>query len=268
MVDEARRGGPDPLVVVVGSGVIGLTAAVRLQESGCAVQVWSDAPPAETTSIVAGATWFPYKAFPLDRVLEWARASKPVFVDMATDPRTGVAVRECLHLWRGPVDPVPWWADTVPDLRRVPDAELPEGFQDSYLFTQPVIDMPIYLDYLLDRFRAGGGRLRHRTVTSLAEPAAIADVVVNCTGLRARELTGDTGLVPVRGQWVRVANPGIERCIADFDHPGGVTYLIPRSESLILGGTGDEGAWDTEPSRRVAEEIVVRCAGQIGRAHV
>ncbi|PSK85006.1 D-amino-acid:oxygen oxidoreductase (deaminating) [Murinocardiopsis flavida] len=261
MVDMGRSGAlPDTSVIVVGCGVVGLTTAITLQEAGFAVRIWSAEPPADTTSIIAGATWFPYKAYPLDRVLEWARVSKPVFVEMAADPATGVAVRDCLHLYRDPVDLVPWWASTVPDLRRVPEAELPDGFRDSYFFTQPVIDMPIYLDYLLDRFRAGGGEVHLREVTSLAEPAEAAAIVVNCTGLRARELAGDTGVVPVRGQWVRVENPGIDRCIADFDHPGGVTYVIPRLGSLLLGGTGDENAWDTEPDPRVAEEIVARCA--------
>lgn len=261
MVSTVRRRGPgDTTVIVVGCGVVGLTTAVKLREAGFAVEIWSAAPPADTTSIVAGATWFPYKAYPLDRVLDWARESKPVFVDMAADRGTGVAIRECLHLYRDPVDLVPWWAGVVPDLRRVPQEELPDGFRDSYFFEQPVIDMPVYLDYLLDRFREGGGKVQWREVESLAEPAAAADVVVNCTGLSARELAGDTGVVPVRGQWVRVENPGIERCIADFDHPDGVTYIIPRMASCLLGGTGDENAWDTTPSMRVAEEIVARCA--------
>ncbi len=246
-------------VVVVGCGVIGLTTAIKLQESGFAVEIWTAALPKETTSIVAGATWFPYKAYPLDRVLEWAEKSKPVFEKMAEDPRTGVMVRECLQLWREPVDDEPWWASVVPDLRRYPEDQLPYGFRDSYFFTQPVIETPIYLDYLVNRFEEGGGSIRQTVVRSLEEPTQVAGTVINCTGLEAKNLVGDTELVPVRGQWVRVRNPGIEKCISDLAHPDGFAYIIPRSDDCILGGTEDEWAWDTTPSMEVAAAILARC---------
>ena len=46
-----------PDAVVLGAGVIGLTSAVLLAESGLAVECWTADPPAETTSRVAGALW-------------------------------------------------------------------------------------------------------------------------------------------------------------------------------------------------------------------
>jgi D-amino-acid oxidase len=47
-------------VVVVGAGVTGLTTAVCLAEAGLRVTVVAAAPPAETTSSVAGAIWGPH----------------------------------------------------------------------------------------------------------------------------------------------------------------------------------------------------------------
>ena len=49
-------------VIVVGCGVIGLTAAVRMRESGVDVRIVASAPPLDTTSSVAAALWYPYKA--------------------------------------------------------------------------------------------------------------------------------------------------------------------------------------------------------------
>ncbi len=76
----------------------------------------------------------------------------------------------------------------------------------GYHATVPLIDMPSYLDYLVARFRAAGGDLMVSPVLSLADAAADADRVVNCTGVGARELVGDPAVHPVWGQQVVVRN--------------------------------------------------------------
>ena len=50
----------------------------------------------------------------------------------------------------------PWWADAVPDLAHVTP---PAGYADAWSFTAPVIDMPVYLDWLRDRLEELGGTL-------------------------------------------------------------------------------------------------------------
>lgn len=51
-------------ILVVGAGVIGLTAAVRLLEAGHRVNVIARDLPLETTSVVAGALWYPIALTP------------------------------------------------------------------------------------------------------------------------------------------------------------------------------------------------------------
>ena len=58
MAKPKNQGRPD--AVVIGAGVSGLTTAVCPAESGFAVRVDSDLPPAATTSAAAGAAWDPY----------------------------------------------------------------------------------------------------------------------------------------------------------------------------------------------------------------
>jgi D-amino-acid oxidase len=244
-------------VIVVGCGVIGLTAAVRMRESGLDVRVVASAPPLETTSSVAAALWYPYKAYPENRVLSWGSTTFEVFEDLARVPESGVRLREGVEVWRDPV-PDPWWASAVPDVRRCTKDELPPGCRDGHLFTAPVVEMPIYLDYLLDRFSGAGGHVERRAVSSLDE-LVDGRVVVNCAGLGARELVGDTSMVPIRGQIVRVRNPGLSRFVLDEENPEGITYVIPRSEDCILGGTAEEGEWDTEPDPGAAAGILRRC---------
>jgi D-amino-acid oxidase len=120
-----------------------------------------------------------------------------------------------------------------------------------------VVEMPIYLKYLMDRFSAAGGSVQRRTLSSLDE--VDARVVVNCVGLGARDLVDDASMEPIRGQVVRVRNPGLKRFVLDEDNPEGVTYIIPRSGDCILGGTADEGEWDLEPDQETAAGILRRC---------
>ena len=258
LVSRGRREIVRVDVIVVGCGVIGLTAAVRMRESGLDVRIVASAPPLETTSSVAAALWYPYKAYPEDRVLSWGSRTFEVFEDLDRVPESGVRLREGVEVWRDLV-PDPWWASAVPDVRRCTKDELPPGCRDGHLFTAPVVEMPIFLRYLLDRFIDAGGHVERRAVSSLEE-LVDGRVVVNCAGLGARELVGDTSMEPIRGQIVRVRNPGLSRFVLDEENPEGITYVIPRSEDCILGGTAEEGEWETEPDPRVAAGILRRCA--------
>jgi len=244
-------------VIVVGCGVIGLSTAILMRESGLDARIVAASLPLETTSSVAAALWYPYKAYPEDRVLSWGSRTFEVFEELAKNPESGVQMRQGVEVWREEV-PDPWWAGAVPGIRRCAREELPPGCIDGHSFTAPVVEMPVYLGYLLDRFVRAGGDIEHTTVASLDE-LADGSLVVNCAGLGARELVGDASMVPIRGQIVRVRNPGLSRFVLDEENPDGVTYVVPRSEDCILGGTAEEGEWDTEPDPEIASGILERC---------
>jgi D-amino-acid oxidase len=245
--------------LIIGCGVTGLSTAVRVQEAGLGVHVWSVALPNRTTSSVAAAIWYPYKAYPEDRVLSWGKRTYEVFEELAQDPKTGVRMREGVELQREVV-PDPWWKDAVPGVRRCTEGELPHDYRDGHAFVVPVIEMPIYLDYLLQRFIEKGGHFEQRAVSSLEEAFGEGHVIVNCTGLGACELVGDLSMTPIRGQNLRVVNPGLERFVLDEGNPEGITYIVPRSEDCVLGGTAEVGNWGTTPDPETAVGILRRCA--------
>jgi D-amino-acid oxidase len=87
---------------------------------------------------------------------------------------------------------------------------------------------------------------------------APGDIVVNCTGLGARSLLPDPGVVPVRGQVVLVEQFGLSEWL--LDEGDELTYLIPRQETVVLGGTAQEGDDRLAPTSETAEAIVARCA--------
>jgi D-amino-acid oxidase len=253
-------------VAVVGCGVIGLSAAVRLQEAGLTVRIVARDLPLETTSNVAAAIWYPYRAYPQNRVLEWGSQTFAAFEELAATQSTGIRMREVKELSRTGV-PNPWWMHAVRQIRRCDATELPAGFVDGFVFTTPVAEMPIYLTYLMRRFRACGGVIEQRVVGVLADVASEDRVIVHCTGVGAKDLAFDPSVTPIRGQVVCVENPGIDQVLLDEGNPDGITYIVPRSADCILGGTAEVGADGLEPDPEVARGILLRCTELEPRLH-
>ena len=234
--------------MVVGAGVTGMSCAVRLAEAGHRVDVLARDLPLETTSAVAAALWYPYRALPQDRVTAWSATSYAAFAELAGHGRTGVRMvsgTEVLHEPTGD----PWWAAAVPDLAHV---EPPDGYPDAWSFTAPVVDMPVYLNWLRTRLTELGGTL---TRISLAALPQSEDVVVNCGGLGSRRLAGDLDVHPVRGQVVILEGLELDRWWLDAAGP---TYVVPRSDTVVVGGTVEEGDWSRTPSQETADSILAR----------
>ncbi|MFI0463489.1 MULTISPECIES: FAD-dependent oxidoreductase [Saccharopolyspora] len=250
----------DP-VLVIGAGVQGLTTGVVLAEAGRRVRIRTADRPQDTTSAVAGAMWGPAMLRPADRVLYWVTRSHAEFTALARDEDSGV------HLAAGRMaarfdlgDSVPPEARLIPDLRPCTPEELPDGFVSGYRATVPLIDMPRYLDHLVARFRDAGGDLRLSPVPTLAEAVAESATVVNCTGVGARELVGDPGVHPVRGQHVVVRNPGIDEYFIELSDSGEFTSYMPHGDRVVLGGVAGEQDWNCTPRREDSEGIRRRCA--------
>ncbi|MFF3333130.1 FAD-dependent oxidoreductase [Streptomyces sp. NPDC002888] len=243
-------------VVVVGGGVIGLTTAVVLAERGLRVRVWARDPVERTTSAVAGALWWPYHIAPVASARPWALRSLDVYEELAVRPdETGVRMVEGVLGETELDDVVEWAAARLPGVR----ASSADEYTGSGVWARlPLIDMAAHLRWLRERLLRAGGTVEERTVAGLA--AVEAPVVVNCTGLGARELVPDASVRPVRGQLVVVANPGIRTWLVSTAPDGELAYLFPQPGRLLLGGTADDDVWSLEPDPEVAEAIVRRCA--------
>ncbi|MEC4017477.1 FAD-dependent oxidoreductase [Streptomyces sp. H27-D2] len=248
-------------VIVVGGGVIGLTTAIVLAESGRQVSVWSRDPAEETTSAVAGGLWWPYRIEPTAAVGDWSVRSFAILAELAERPaETGVRMVDGTQAGIGMADLGPWAAE-LPGLRPAGAGELPDGSSVGLRARTPLLDMPSHLGYLLRRLEAAGGTVERRTLTSLAEAHAAAPSVVNCSGLGARELVPDPEVHPVQGQLVVVENPGIDEWFVSADHASADTvYVLPQPYGVVLGGTARENVWGLEPDPAVAELIIARCA--------
>jgi D-amino-acid oxidase len=259
----------DADVLVIGAGVSGLTTAVCLAEAGARVAVQAELPPGWTTSAVAGAIWGPHLVGPADRVDRWGLATLERLYELAGPDQPGTGIR--LLGGRQVAGSDGFTEDLIGPLagvRPCGSGDLPEGYASGWRYTAPVISMPVYLDYLVDRLTRAGGTLE--TGITFGSPAGAAGrtaakVLVNCTGTGAHGFARDPDVVPVRGQAVVVRNPGLSEFFIGIGRDGsaaehGLVYLFPHTSTVVLGGTQDTGSWSREPDPATAARIIARCA--------
>jgi len=218
-------------VTVVGAGVVGLTTAVLLEEAGHRVHVVSAERPERTTSAAAGAVWYPFAVGPPEAVNRWARATRAWLLELCrTVPEAGVdvlTVRECAADARPP-----WWAEAIDGIRLV-EGPQPSGASLAWEFEAPRVEPALHLRWLESRLDRP---IEMGRVDRLDDVPG--DAVVNCTGIGARRLTGDTTLRALLGQTVLV-EPGdvdLRRMYGDERDLSRMFYVIPRRAEVVIGG--------------------------------
>lgn len=249
-----------PQVQIVGAGVIGLSCAIRLAEAGFPVEVVTAHAPADTTSAVAGGLWLPYRAEPAAKVARWAAVTFDEFHALHRAGSSTVLLRDGLLLHHEHPQR-PFWADLVGEvsgLRQVADPA--PGYPFGFALRVPVVDTPRYQAELAARLRDLGGRIRRAHLDAL--PAE--GIVVNAAGLGARELATDPSVYPVRGQVAVLDNPGLTDWICDEDEVDGLlTYVLPRRDDVVVGGTAQEHDERAAPDQDEGTEILRRARGLV-----
>lgn len=109
---------------------------------------------------------------------------------------------------------------------------------------------------VLPRLKGSGVPILTRRIGDLWELHPSFDIVINCSGLGSRQLAGDSKLLPVRGQVLRVQAPWVKHFIRDGS---GLTYIYPGIANVILGGTRQKGDWNLSPDAEISREIFSRC---------
>ncbi len=244
--------------LVIGCGISGLACARRLQAAGYHVTIITREQPKATTSNVAAALWYPYRCAPRAKALPWSKATFAELMRQHRDGVPGVTPTTFIELFDHD-RPTPWWAEATGGVARLTGNDLPPGYAVGFAATVPVVETPLYLPYLVEQFSAAGGALQTGEIASLDEACAAYPLVINCSGLGARTLANDPEVFPIRGQVVRVSNPGVRRALTDDEGPRRISYTIPRQTDVILGGTALPHVWDTTPDAVMTERIVHQC---------
>uniref|UniRef100_F6RJQ4 D-amino-acid oxidase n=1 Tax=Ciona intestinalis TaxID=7719 RepID=F6RJQ4_CIOIN len=171
-------------------------------------------------------------------------------VDHKTSWDFGLRTREMLWIYnaQSPEDAEEFFAQTCLSVRKATDEELAKLNNDkkNILKLQPVF----YLPWLRSR-------LLKKKVSRLSEFDE-ADIIVNCSGVGAREVANDKAVTPVRGQYVRVRAPEnlvLHTYLQFSDH----SFVCPRVNDTCLGSVYQPGRTDTAINAEDTESLLRRC---------
>ncbi|UOX34048.1 FAD-binding oxidoreductase [Flavobacterium sediminilitoris] len=230
-------------VTVLGCGIVGLTTAIKLQEQGYKVTIIAKERFNKTLSSKVGAIWFPFEVHPKEKANKWATLA---YQEYLLDIKEGNGIAFIPFITSYNNESNTDWTNQLPkeSVRKALSAELPKGIEMAYISIVPLAEPLLYLPYLFTRFTNNGGAFKEQQIISLQEAANLNTLIINCTGLGAKELCNDTDLQPMRGQILRCEKMDIPS-YADSIKKGALSYIINRSEDCVIGGTDYENDWNT-----------------------
>ena len=286
--------GPVPReIVVLGAGVIGLTTALALRASfgsTCPITVMADNWDKPVSTVAAGF-WAPFKSSDerTERLSEdtyfrlvafvrhceqlsgeshnltaAVRAGKPL-------PTSPVVTLSGVTVDHSPDALFPQTPDYVLGRRPAKPHELPEGYQSGMVWDSVLMQTQLYLPMLRRLCSHAGIRLRKKHVEDadvLAQSLGPGAVVVGCVGLGAATLFNDSLMRPLQGTVLVVpmpdpsSGPLVGHFVDAVDREADTeyAYLLPRSDGLVMGGTGIPDEWSLNIAPGTEQGIRARCA--------
>ncbi|KAJ3214819.1 14-3-3 protein, partial [Clydaea vesicula] len=227
-----------------------LTCALLLQLSGYSVTIYTKASPdswstdEKYTSPKAVASLNEY------RNQEWDQISFDTFKKLVDDKEVGLMLVPALEYSKNTIENL-WYENFVPDFQEIKAKDLPVGQNYGFKFQTYCINVPKYLQWVLNQFKLNGGKIKHKTFKSIHElNIDNPDVVLNCSGLQAQSLNGvnDKLVYATRGQTVIVKAPKVYYTVTAGDaedlQANDFTYVVMN---------------DLQPCTKTADAIIERC---------
>lgn len=244
-----------PRVAVVGAGVSGLSTAYCILTTvrECDVTIIADKFSPGITSDYAAAIVIPLnilgtKAFDPDsdnkvKISEWFLSTQRHFMDVFASPEAGeagVSLVPGMVLFALP-EPEPSHKDGFIGFSTVSQKELKElglpPCPTAWRMSAFVVECSKYLPWLTKKIQHCGATLKKQKVSSIAPLLLEYDVVINCTGLGARELVSDESLTPILGHAIALHAPWMKHFTFIEDTSNSYyTLVCPRAEEVYVGG--------------------------------
>jgi len=236
-------------IAIVGAGISGLSCAYLLSRKNYSITIFAKAFSPSITSNRAAAFWFPYHIRNDRRGVEWCRTSYRIYRQLMHNAATGISMKRLIKVVREDVkEEEPVWIEFMPEgsVQMMPKENLQPGVAKAYDVQVPLIETQIFLPYLKEYLLSKNVTFEKAEIENLNSLSPSHDIVVNCTGLGAKNLCNDEALIPVRGQVALIETLTDFPIYLDNEKP---LYIVPRKDAMIVGGTYEENIFEetTEP---------------------
>lgn len=246
-------------VAIVGRGVSGLTCAETFLENGIQVDIFSRDDLPLTSSMAAGAYWWPHKAYPADKVGRWSMESFKKYKNLAQLSGSGIHMHDHFRFC-SILDETDYVLQFVDDWESIDGKDYGIECIKAFRVHVPLIDVSVYMPWLEARVKSLGAGFVYQEIASLSELTEKYDTIINCSGLGALKLVDDREVFPIRGQVIKVTKPeGLKNSYRHVTDKSFITLVLPRENDCVLGGTSLENDWDSSVNPDFTQEILERC---------
>ncbi|KAJ4150418.1 hypothetical protein LMH87_011170 [Akanthomyces muscarius] len=285
---EQNKASSVPTVVVIGAGILGLSTAIKLQESiaarkssggddlrvllvsrewPCSIPGSPSKHSANYASMWAGAHVRPIPATTaqLRREANWLKETvTEMGTQCETEPWSGLTRTMGIELLESPDDGYQkqdansFFQETgLGRYRKWSESELPKNVVLGFEYETYCVNTPVYCQALLRRFILRGGKTLKSDLKSEWEAFGIHSnvvLVINASGTGF----GDPKYFPTRGQTVVTNMEDATKTVTRQNKDGTWSFIIPRffSGGTIVGGTKQPGNWSVEPDADTRETLL------------
>ena len=249
---------------VIGCGAVGLATARLMQDQGWQVTIYAKDLPPHTTSNIAGGQWSPTSVYDEEWVtpafaqqFEEAMRLAYGYYQHLVGPRYGVRWISNYTIGSQPAPPDNFndrYAEMYPQLMDIAPGRHPFAAQYVRHYDTMLIEPAIYLPAMMQDFYTAGGNIEVMEFADRAHALSLSEpVIMNCSGLGARNLFNDDALFPIKGQ-LSFLLPQDEVDYMIIGNNG--LYMFPRQDGILLGGTFERNQWSTEPDPLATRRIL------------
>lgn len=250
-------------ITVIGAGIQGISTAIALESAGYDTEIVSEKfsyldgeDQKSVTTNYAAASVFPVKVEHSDltqnELISKGESTYEPFYDQRNIP---VRKQDHYKVYEEDLNFEMPNRMNIKSIKELNQHKIPkrrgEEIKSGYKCEEYFVEMPEYIPLLFDYYKYIGGSLKKKKVTR-NEIIDINTTVINCSGNGSGELFSDDSLVPVRGHLLRLPYKGSSPLRFAYTYTpseyNSYTYMYPRKDEILFGGTYLEGEFKEEGS--------------------
>jgi glycine/D-amino acid oxidase-like deaminating enzyme len=246
-------------VAVLGTGIIGLLTAKRLQDLGYEPLVLSADVPLRTTSAAAGGVVLPFFPFApgsaeFMRRMAWKRSSAKFYEEFAAGRYCSKVphaefCKDGLLEGSYPIDWLPGAELEDPEIVTLPEPF--DGYQKFVRFSLFCVNTVGILQELLALALSRGAEYHAGRLTMAEISQLPVNVIFNCLGFGGAKIFADESVVPVFGQAIRFAP-----IAARFGVGIGDYFALATPHSFYIGSLFLKGQDGRDPRAELTRQLL------------